>query len=360
MNKIRTPVPIILVVILGLLLWPALTKTSGAKEQTLGVKEIARYEGKDREQKLLQWAKEKKEILVYASEQADDFAVMASAFEKKYGIKVNSYKGTGEALLQRIMTEDSAGKLTADIADVGGNQQYILKKEGFTIPFKSPLLAKYPKATYDKDGYWAGHRLTVFVPMYNTNAVPRNEMARTYKDFLNPKWKGKLAVEVSDYDWYATLMKHWGPAEGAKYFAQLKQQQLKPYEGHSLMTELLTSGEIQIAFPGYLMHALGEVYVRKAPVDWVKVDPVVVKPAGVSLLKSARNPAGGMLFIDFVLSEEGQAILVKRGRTPALPSIQTIPPDVLKQMNMVSVDFDTMYREGEKWLKEWHDLIGIQ
>src|SRR5262252_5734121 len=77
--------------------------------------DVANYAGADREQKLVDGAKKEGALEIYTSAQSDDMGALVSAFEKKYGIKVNVWRSSSEKVLQRAVTEARGNRHTVDI-----------------------------------------------------------------------------------------------------------------------------------------------------------------------------------------------------------------------------------------------------
>ena len=61
----------------------------------------------------------------------------------------------------------------------------------------------------------------MFVQAYNTKLVPRADLPKTYGDLLQPRWKGRIAIEGKEQEWFYTLVQSMGEAEGLKYFRAL-------------------------------------------------------------------------------------------------------------------------------------------
>jgi iron(III) transport system substrate-binding protein len=96
----------------------------------------------------------------------------------------------------------------------------------------------------------------------------------------------------------------------------LAKQEVHIRSGRSLATQLLAAGEfdLQIVAYWYRPHLMKK---QGAPVDWVAMEPAIVATHPISVVNRAPHPNAAKLFIDFVLSEEGQRIFVQRGRESA-------------------------------------------
>src|SRR5262249_35414665 len=87
-----------------------------ASAQTSRLAEIAAYQGPDHQQRLIEGAKREKEVTFYASIPPEDIAVLAAAFDKKYGVKVRVWRADSESILQRILGEARGRRFEVDIA----------------------------------------------------------------------------------------------------------------------------------------------------------------------------------------------------------------------------------------------------
>jgi len=65
---------------------------------------------------------------------------------------------------------------------------------------------------------WAGPRVYVFVQAYNTNRVKSGELPKPFTDLLDPRWKGRIAVEAKEQEWFFTLVREMGEEAGLKFF----------------------------------------------------------------------------------------------------------------------------------------------
>jgi len=96
------------------------------------------YEGADREQMLAAGAKKEGEVMLYTSLVPEDLAALGAAFEKKYGVKLKTWRANSEKVLQRAVTEARAGRNDADIVETNGPQLESLYREKGLQPLRSP------------------------------------------------------------------------------------------------------------------------------------------------------------------------------------------------------------------------------
>src|SRR5882762_3602764 len=112
---------------------------------------------------------------------------------------------------------------------------------------------------------WVGTRLNMFVHAYNTNLVKKEELPKSYEDFLDPKWKGRLGIEAEDVDWFAMVIKEIGEDKGLTLFrAIVARNGLSVRRGHTLLAGLVASGEVPFALTVY-NHNAEKLKQRGAP-----------------------------------------------------------------------------------------------
>lgn len=315
--------------------------------------DVANYSGADRTQKLIEGAKKEGELSIYTSAQTDDMGALAKAFEAKYGIKVSIWRASSEKVLQRAVQEARANRAAMDVAETNGPELESMHREKILQAVKSPHLKDLIEQAIRPHGEWVGTRLNVFVQAYNTNAIKKEEVPKTWEDLANPKWKGKLGIEQEDADWLAGQYAEMGEAKASKVFRDIVNTNgISVRKGHTLLTQLVASGEIPLALTVYNYKAQ-QLKEKGAPIDWFHIGPAIARPNGIGVAKNAPHPHAAVLFFDFELSEEGQKILAGRDFVPTNRKIDT----PLAKIPMKFVDARVALDEYKKWEKNYEDLF---
>src|SRR5690349_9005296 len=172
--------------------------------------QMATYSGADRAQKILEAAKKEGSLDIYTSAQSDDMGAVVKAFEAKYGIKVTMWRSSSEKVLQRAVTEARANRHTVDVIETNGPEMESMHREKILQKVKSPHLADLIAPAQFPHGEWVSTRMNVFVQAYNTQAVKKADLPKSWEDLLDPKWKGRLGIEQEDADWLAGMMGELG------------------------------------------------------------------------------------------------------------------------------------------------------
>ena len=183
--------------------------------------DVGLYAGPDRLQKLIEGAKKEKELNLYTSAQSDDMGALAGAYGKKYGVKVNIWRASSEKVLQRAVAEARANRNTVDLVETNGPELESRHRENLLQRVESPHHADLIAPALRPHGEWVGTRLNVFVQAYNTKAVRKEDLPKTWEDLLASKWKGRLGIEAEDSDWLAGVLGDLGEVKGTKLFKEI-------------------------------------------------------------------------------------------------------------------------------------------
>ena len=338
-----------LFLVLALLLAPGL---AAAQAKPGPHRDLYMYKGADREQRVLEGAKKERQAVVYTSLNLKDSVPIAEAFEKKYGVKLQLWRSSSEKVLQRAVTEARAGRFTVDAFELNGPEMEALYRERMLGEFHSPQFRNLPPQAFPKHRHYAADRFNFFTIAYNTNLVKPNEVPNSYEDLLHPRWVGRIGIEAGDTDWFGSIVKLMGEDKGLAFFRKLSQMKPQVRTGHTLMAELVSSGEIPLAATIY-NHNAERLLVNGAPIKWKALTPTFGRPNAVAVAKHAPRPHAALLFADFMLSLEGQTLIKQRNRVPASTAVDTN----LNKFPYEMIDPAVVIDEAEKWEKLWSELF---
>ena len=313
---------------------------------------IFRYRGADRDPRLVERAKREGSVVLYTSLAPTESQPLAAAFEKKYGIRVVLWRALSDQVVQRTTTEAQARRHSVDVVETNGPEMEILAREQLLAEFHSPHLADLPPEAIPAHRMWFPDRLNFYVVAYNTTKVQRSEIPATYDGFADPRWKGRIAVEATDAEWMATLVKTGRTGIGMDFFRALSALGPDVRRGHVLLANLVAAGEVPVALTAYNSNVV-PLKRKGAPIDFVPVQPVVARPQGIGVAKNAPHPYAALLFADYVLSPEGQRLFESLGRVPASTRVKS----ELNNFPFTMIDPATVLDEKEKWDQIWTDLF---
>jgi iron(III) transport system substrate-binding protein len=282
----------------------------------------ARAAESDERKMLVELAQKEGQLVFYTSMDAGDARLLTQAFQKKYpAIKTDFYRAGRESVFSRFATEQKAARFVTDVISVGEFHTLEMKKQGLSMRYASPEMALFAPEFKDPQGYWTCVYLTVAVLAYNTRRVKADEAPRRYEDLLAPKWKGRMALDANEERWVPGLMQTMGRDKTVSFLKALAQQDIYIRRGRSLLTQLLLAGEFDLQIVAY-WHEVARLMKDKAPIGWVGMEPAISGAPQLSLVTKAPHPNAGRLFIDFVISAEGQTLIANLGRVAARPGIK--------------------------------------
>ncbi len=332
---------------------PLITAACGQAETGVSTAAVAQYDGPDRAQRLLEGAKKEGALTIYTSAQSSDLGPVVEAFEKTYGIEVTLWRAGSEAVLNRALQESRAGRFTVDVIETNGPELESLHREQILQAVKSPHHADLIEPAIRPHGEWVGTRLNVFVQAYNTNLVKKEELPRTWEDLLHPKWKGKLGIEQEDSDWLAGIFTELGEERAHKVFSEIAASNgMSVRKGHTLLTQLVASGEVPLALTVYNYKA-EQLRADGAPIDWFTIGNAIARPNGIGVARRAPHPHAAVLFYDFELSEAGQQLIATRDFVPTSTKVDT----PLNKVPMKFVDARVSIDEYDKWKNLYEELF---
>ncbi len=326
---------------------PALAQDNAARNR-----ELYLYKGADREARLLEGARKEGQLSVYTSLNTKDSGPITEAFEKKTGVKVLLWRASSEKVLQRAVTEAQAGRHACDVLETNGPEMEAIAREKLMAEFYSPHFKDLPPAAFPKHRLWVADRFNFFTIGYNTNLIKPDEVPNSYEDLLLPRYAGRLAIEAGDTDWFAALVKHMGEAKGLAYFRKLAANKPQVRTGHTLLGELVSSGEVPMTATIY-NHSIERLAVKGAPVKWKALNPTFGRPNAVGVALRAQHPHAALLFADFILSPQGQQLLKARNRVPASTAVDSN----LNKFPYLMIDPAITLDESDKWEKLWSELF---
>ena len=265
---------------------------------------------------LLPAAKKEGEVNLYLSTNLTDANGLIALFKQKYPfINVNLFRADNEKLLSRILTESSAGKFNGDVILISSFEVRVLMQKKLLQTYVSQQSQYYPEGFFDRDGFWTSVYSIPRVIAYNTKLVRTDAAPKTFDDLLQPKWKGSLGLSDSAFLWYTGFLKFYGEEKGRDFMKKLAAQKPAFRDSETVITQLLAAGEFPLGLT--YSHQAATMKRRGAPVDWVRtMQPIVTGLKPIALSAKAAHPNAGKLFIDVVLSREGQELIRSFNRIP--------------------------------------------
>jgi iron(III) transport system substrate-binding protein len=315
----------------------------------------AQYAGADRNARLIAGAKKEGFLNLYSSAITEHMNAVTTGFEKQYGVKVRLWRGGSEEILQRTVTEARGRRFDVDVVETASPQIIAIGREKLLTPVTTPVTTNLMREAIIPGEPWLPCRIVLFTGAYNTNLVKKADLPKSYADLANPKWKGKLGIEADDNNWLMALCAAMGEQQGLALFQKIVTTNgLSVRKGHTLMANLVASGEVPVALTIYY-HEVEPLKRTSAPIDELNLEPMFAFATGAAVARSAPHPNAAVLFHDYLLNE-GQKILADHSNVPANVKYQKLPADA----KLSFFDVPKYMNESAKWTKTYKDILARQ
>ncbi len=260
---------------------------------------------------LVEAAKKEGKLVWYSGSPQAVVTKMLASFHEKYPFIDTSEFVSSSAgrVLARVKSEAEAGKYVADIADSGDlSLAYLI--DDLVAQWHSPEYEKYPKQFRSPEDKWVGWKATTLLLSYNSGLTNADEIPASWNVLTDPKFSGKIALRDSNS---GIMYLQWvvlGEVMGPDFWGNVLKNSPVLFSGTSPMDEAVLRGELTLngsatAYSLSQYRRQGAPYAGIVPKEGV---PVVLYP--MMLFKDAPHPNAARLFIDWVLSEEGQSVVV--------------------------------------------------
>ncbi len=308
-------------------------------------------------------AKKEGKVVWYTSLALTSSEKVAKLFEAAYpGVKVEVQRTGSQRILQRVMQELQANIKNVDVIHTSDAGHYVLLKDKKLLMRYTPAgVERFAASFKDKDGFHYGLRATVNVIAYNSKAVSAADAPRTWKDLLDPKWKGKLVTAHPGYSGViATHVLALVHLHGWDYFKQLAQNKPMLVQSAVDPSGVVASGERPVAVNGgdytfYQIKKKGNPVEIVFPKEGV---PLVVSPSAIASF--APHPNAAKLFTDFIFSRELQQVLADtEGLYTGHPDVK-YPADQpkLSDLKLLQVDPEELEKRNEEIKTRFVEFFG--
>jgi iron(III) transport system substrate-binding protein len=283
-------------------------------------------------------------------------ATILPAFEKRFpGIKINHVDATSDKLVARAVSEARGGKVLGDVFQVPLENVVQLHDQGLLLDTKLPESAEYPDGL--KGPFWTASDLQYFVAAWNTNLVKKEEEPKSYDEFTDPRWKGRLIAEPRDLEMLLAFAKYKFKSDekAVDYWKKVAANNVEFHKGHSQLAELLVAGQAAVCLTCYSHHYPSRMK-KGAPLNYM-LSEGVASINGTAIFKNAPHPQTALLFARWVASVEGQKVMAQGGRNPAHPKVD--PVDKTKTQKTYFITASDL-KEFPKYEKLWKEIFRLR
>lgn len=302
-------------------------------------------------------------LVLYTSVPTDIIDEVKAEFEKRQpGVELDIFRSGTGTVMDKIYEEIEAGRIRADViwvADFTVGEE--LKNTGHLLKYESPQAAEIMPSLKDKDGYYCAARLLNMIIAYNTDEV--KDKPTSYRDLLNPNYKGKVGLADPSYSGaalytVATLVQ--SEEFGWDYFSRLYENEMQIIKSNTPLNQAIVDGELWMGITIDFMARGLKIGDPDVPIDYVfPEEGAVLVPSPIAITKDSQNIAGAKAFVDFILSKEGQELMSDQGVAPV--RLDVTPPSgipTITQMKIMPSNPAEILELKEDIVSKFIDIFG--
>jgi iron(III) transport system substrate-binding protein len=312
-------------------------------------------------------AEQEGEVVYYGHDGEAGIGALLDAFRKDFPkIKTSYVRAQTGALYAKITAERSAGRFQVDVLQLSDISPAIdFQKKGGYEQYVSPEHAGY-KAPYlsTPPGYFAWAGVTFAGISYNRGRVKPEQAPKTWKDILNPAFKDGISAKLSTSgmqhaQWYM-LRKLYGN----DFWQEFAKQRPRGFDSRAQLFDRLAKGDDRVCalaeYAGYtLFKEKGADIEFVAPPDGLPATPILL-----GVVNRAPHPEAAKLFVDWALSNRGQAVYQTqkillygslRGDAPPMATGKRLADFKL----LFPSDWADFQASHAVFVKEWNGIMGL-
>jgi len=275
-------------------------------------------------------------LTIYGSALGAGFrSIVAPKLKDNYGINLDIVSGAQAQMLSKITLEGQAGIHNVDMT-LFSPTAYLdfLKPKNLVVPLaphlilptvkdnKSWLSGKLPM--FDKEGTVMALTSTYFSYILVNTQVVKDEI-HSYRDLLNPKWKGKIVMfdpaggpgpgETFVNFFIPRIM---GVEGGEKYLKDLAKQDIVYVRDQRQLAEWVAKEKYPVGI-AVTTTIVGDFVKSGAPIAFVRPQEgglMAVAASCLAIVNKAPHANAAAVFLNWVLTDEGQRLFAEAYNAP--------------------------------------------
>ena len=301
-------------------------------------------------------------VMLYSSMQEAQLQAIEQAFEAKYpGVDMEYYYAGGGKLVTKMTTEaQDGGQIASDLVWLGDPSDYeVFKKNGWLEPYVSPETDHIAKEYMDPEGYYtAGRLVTMGIAWFI--GVDEADAPKTWNDLLDPKWQGQIIMtdpaqaSTTKY-WMAAMMQ--SEKYGPEFFKKLRENGVALESGTTATHNRVADAAYQVGI--CLDYVSANLIAEGSPMAFhYTTEDVITMTSPVAIIKGCANPDNAKLLMDFILSKEGQEVLVANNLVSVRDDVEMqVDTSAIAAINM-PVDYTELGENLQGYLDQFNEIFG--
>ena len=301
-------------------------------------------------------------VMLYSSMQEAQLQAIEQAFEAKYPtVDMEYYYAGGGKLVTKMTTEaKDGGQIASDVVWLGDPSDYeAFKANGWLEPYVSPETEHIAKEYMDPEGYYTAGRLVTMGIAWNVGLVDEADAPKTWNDLLDPKWFNQIIMTDPSQ---ASTTKYWMAAMmqsekyGEAYFQALKDNGVELESGTTATHNRVADASYMVGI--CLDYVSANLMAQGSPMNFhYTTDDVITMTSPIALIKGCANEDNGKLLMDFILSKEGQEVLVANNLVSVRDDVEMqVDTSAIAAVNM-AVDYNDLGANLQSYLDKFNHIF---
>ena len=301
-------------------------------------------------------------VMLYSSMQEAQLQAIEQAFEAKYpGVDMEYYYAGGGKLVTKMTTEaQDGGQIASDLVWLGDPSDYeAFKAKGWLQPYVSPETEHIAKEYMDPEGYYTAGRLVTMGIAWNIGLVEEADAPKTWEDLLDPKWQNQIIMtdpaqaSTTKY-WMAAMMQSekYGPA----FFEKLRANGVELESGTTATHNRVADASYMVGI--CLDYVSANLIAEGSPMAFhYTTDDVITMTSPIAMIKGCANEENAKLLMDFILSKEGQEVLVANNLVSVRDDVEMqVDTSAIAAINM-EVDYNDLGANLQTYLDTFNMIF---
>ena len=303
------------------------------------------------------------EVMLYSSMQEAQLQAIKKAFEAKYPtVEMKYFYAGGGKLVTKMTTEAQGdGQIACDVVWLGDPSDYeAFKANGWLQPYVSPETEHIAKEYMEAEGYYTAGRLVTMGIAWNIGLVDEADAPKTWNDLLDPKWSNQIIMtdpaqaSTTKY-WMAAMMQ--SPKYGPEFFQKLRENGVELESGTTATHNRVADASYMVGI--CLDYVSANLIAEGSPMAFhYTTDDVITMTSPIAMIKGCANEDNGKLLMDFILSKEGQEVLVANNLVSVRDDVEMqIDTSAIAAVNM-EVDYADLGANLQSYLEGFNKIFG--
>jgi iron(III) transport system substrate-binding protein len=283
---------------------------------------------------------------------------IANLFQQETGIKVESFRSGGSAVLRRFMQEVDARRVVADVLTISDPAAAsALIKRDLLVAFRPKQFDKIPDAVKDPQGRHIAQRLNLVGIVVRTDrgvVLPKN-----WTDLTDPRYKGQLVMPDPSFTAIQLMVVGMlSQKYGWDFYRKLRANDTMIVQGHQQVSDTLKRGERLIAAEGLDSYTWEDRQAGHKVQTLFPADGAFAIAAPTMVIKGSPHPSAAKAFAEFMIGDTVQKLFPTEGIYAARSDVEPPPGNPpLTSLKLIPVDYDYVEKESASLKGRFNEIF---